>query len=96
MSYNDYQPIDCDRHDDLEIDCAYRYRLLIELTDGSSLEATAVTAITTANKEEFLRVQTADDAREIRLDGLLAITPLDEGAKFGRELLVATGSCGAD
>jgi Rho-binding antiterminator len=82
-----YQPIDCDRHDFLEIACLYHYRLLIELVDGSRLEATPLTTLTTAAKEEFLRVEAANGVREIRLDSLLAITPLDNGATFGREVL---------
>ena len=89
----DYLPIDCDRHDYLEIACLHRYRLLIELTDGSSLEATPVTTLTTSDKEEFLRVETANGTREIRLDLLLAITPLNGGAVFGREVLTTDSGC---
>lgn len=80
----DYIPLDCDRHDYLEIACLYRYRLLIELTDGSRCEAIALTTRTDASKAEFLSVQSGEQVREIRLDQLLAITPLDPAARFGR------------
>lgn len=80
----DYIPLDCDRHDYLEIACLYRYRLLIELTDGTRCEALALTTRTDASKAEFLRVQSGEGMREIRLDQLLAITPLDAAAQFGR------------
>ncbi len=82
-----YQPIDCDRHDFLEIACMHHYRLRIELNDGDELEAEAVTTRTAPSKEEFFCVKAADGAREIRLDRLRAITPLDAGAQFDRVLL---------
>ncbi len=86
---NAYQPLHCDLHDYLEIACMHGYRLRLELIDGSSFEARALTTRTAASKEEFLRL---DDQRELRLDQLLAITPLDPGAHFGRVLL-AGASC---
>ncbi|EQM71855.1 Rho-binding antiterminator [Pseudomonas tohonis] len=81
---NAYQPLHCDLHDYLEIACLHGYRLRVELSDGEPFEARALTTRTAASKEEFLRF---DDQREVRLDRLLAITPLDPGASFGRVLL---------
>lgn len=83
----DYRPIDCDRHDYLEIACTYGYRLLIELTDGSRFEANAVTTRTAASKEEFLLLRESSGPAEVRLDALLAMTPLDAAARFERMLL---------
>ncbi|UVE19298.1 Rho-binding antiterminator [Pseudomonas sp. LS44] len=89
-----YQPLDCDLHDYLEIACLYGYRLLVELTDGSSFEAKALTTRTTAAKEEFLALDANDGTREVRLDHLLAITPLDPGSRFGRvQLSGITKAC---
>jgi len=82
-----YQPIACDLHDYLEIACLHHYRLRIELVDGDELEAEALTTQTLASKEEFLILRTASGERRLRLDQLLAITPLDAGASFGRVLL---------
>ena len=84
---NKYQPMNCDLHDYLEIACMRRYRLVIELKDGAQLKAKALTTRTSSNKEEFLVVETADGQQEIRLDQLLAITPLDADAQFPRVLL---------
>ncbi|QVW25701.1 transcriptional antiterminator [Pseudomonas hormoni] len=82
-----YQPLDCDLHDYLEIACLRGYRLLVELVDGESLTARALTTRTSSEKEEFLCVEMADGQQEIRLDQLLAVTPLDDNAQFGRVVL---------
>ncbi|NUT77982.1 transcriptional antiterminator [Pseudomonas sp. C1C7] len=81
---NTYQPMNCDLYDYLEIACMRGYRLNVELHDGSCLEAKALTTRTASSKEEFLLLESADGQQEIRLDQLLAITPLDANAQFGR------------
>lgn len=85
---NAYQPMNCDLHDYLEIACLRGYRLDIELIDGARLIAKALTTRTSSDKEEFLGLETADGPKEIRLDQLLAVTPLDENAQFGRVVFV--------
>lgn len=82
-----YKPLNCDLHDYLEIACLYGYTLDIELTDGQRLTARAITTLTSPTREEFLEVETTDGRLEIRLDRLLAITPQDENARFGRVVL---------
>ncbi|TSE32903.1 MULTISPECIES: Rho-binding antiterminator [Tepidimonas] len=82
-----YRPIDCHLHDYLEIACLYRYRLLLELVDGGRLEADAISTETRPSKEEFLLVASESGQQALRLDLLLAITPLTPGARFGRVLL---------
>jgi len=79
-----YQPMNCDLYDYLEIACMHAYPLRVELVDGGELQATALDTRTAPSKEEFLRVRDEQGEREIRLDQLLAITPLNEGAQFGR------------
>lgn len=81
---NPYQPLHCDLHDYLEIACMYGYELQVELRDGSGCTARALTTRTAPNKEEFLVLQNDNDQFEVRLDQLLAITPLDPNASFGR------------
>jgi Rho-binding antiterminator len=81
---NTYQPLNCDLHDYLEIACLRGYRLDVELKDGARLQAKALTTRTASSKEEFLCLETADGQQEVRLDQLLAITPLDANAQFGR------------
>jgi len=84
-----YQPLNCDQHDYLEIACLYGYTLDIELTDGQRLTARAITTRTASTREEFFDVETAEGRLEIRLDQLLAITPQDHNARFGRVVLAS-------
>ncbi len=79
-----YRPLDCDLYDYLELACLHGYRLQIELVEGASFVAHALDTRTAPNKEEFLLLQAEDGQREVRLDQLRAITPLDPGAHFGR------------
>nr|WP_024308715.1 Rho-binding antiterminator [Pseudomonas sp. P818] len=84
---DDYRPLACDLYDYLEIACMHCYQLDIELVDGSRLQGQALTTETTASKEEFLLLRTTAGEQRLRMDRLLAITPLDAGASFGRILL---------
>lgn len=90
---NHYQPIDCGLHDYLEIACLYHYQLRIELTDGQCLEGRALTT-ETREQAEFLHIETQGKELSLRLDQLLAITPLEAGARFGRILLSNRPKCG--
>nr|WP_322941111.1 Rho-binding antiterminator [Pseudomonas sp. s4] len=83
---DDYQPLACNAYDYLEIACMHCYQLDIELVDGSHLLGQALTTQTTA-KEEFLLIRTSDGEQRLRMDRLLAITPQDASASFGRVLL---------
>lgn len=87
-----YVPLACDLYDYLEIACLHRYRLLIELVDGRELQAQALDTETSASKEEFLLISNDQGEQRLRLDRLLAITPLNEGASFGRVVL-GNGRC---
>lgn len=82
-----YQPLACELYDHLEVACLHGYQLRIELLDGHELQARAITTETHADKAEYLRVRSADGEQLLRLDHLLAITPLDAGARFARVLL---------
>lgn len=82
-----YQPIACEIHDYVEIACLHRYRLRIELTDGSSLEGQALTTESAPTKEEFVVVRSESGERRLRLDRLHAITPLNAVSSFGRVVL---------
>lgn len=82
-----YQPLHCDLHDYLEIACLHAYKLQVELRDGSSFVAVALTTRTAPSKEEFVLLHNADGRFEVRLDQLLAITPLTANASFGRVLM---------
>jgi Rho-binding antiterminator len=88
---SDYQALACDLHDYLEIACLHHYRVHLELSDGSALDAEALTTQTSASKEEFLLVRSAAGEQRLRLDQLLAITPLNPNASFGRVVLAGHG-----
>ena len=89
---NAYQPLNCDLHDYLEIACMHGYDLQVELTDGSTYVAKALTTRTATSKEEFLVLGNHDGLQtvEVRLDHLLAITPIDAHASFGRVTLAGS------
>ncbi|WP_434558564.1 Rho-binding antiterminator [Pseudomonas sp. Z4-20] len=82
-----YKPLHCDLHDYLEIACLCSYTLDIELIDGQRRTGRAITTRTSSTREEFLEVETTDGRQEIRLDSLLAITPQNDNARFGRVVL---------
>lgn len=86
-----YQPMQCDLHDYLEIACLYRYWLRIELSDGLIFDAQAFSTHTRRDAdgqlEEYLEVRVDDASRELRLDRLHAVTPLETAARFGRIVL---------
>ncbi|OLF51925.1 Rho-binding antiterminator [Pseudomonas chlororaphis] len=84
---NTYRPLDCDLHDYLEIACMHGYRLRVELIDGSRFEAVGSTTRTDASGEEFFCLAGAEGPIDVRLDQLLAITPLDAQRSFGRIVL---------
>ena len=82
-----YRAISCDLHDHLEIACLRRLRLQVELTDGTQVEGRALTTVSTPAKDEFLRLESADGVRDLRLDQLHAISALDDESGFGRVVL---------
>lgn len=82
-----YRPLSCDLHDHLEIACLRRLRLRVELADGTQVEGRALTTVSTAAKEEYLRLECTDGVRDLRLDQLHAISALDDGSSFGRVVL---------
>ncbi|MFV7669641.1 Rho-binding antiterminator [Shewanella algae] len=86
-----YQAIDCGRYDYLELACIRGYPLKIELLQGEILHGKALITETRPDKSEWLLVQTATSNRAIQMDQLLAITPEQEGAEFGRVLIASAG-----
>lgn len=74
-----YHPIDCDLHDYLEIACMYHYCLRIELTDGTYLDAKALTTCTTADKEEFLLVENHENQQKNSIGSSVSNHRVDAG-----------------
>jgi len=91
----DYHPLDCDLHDVLEIACLHHALLQVELRDGSRFVARARTTISTADKEEFLLLDTDDGERRIRLDQLHAVATLGADGQPGARTLLGPGPANA-
>ncbi|MBL1432565.1 MAG: Rho-binding antiterminator [Gammaproteobacteria bacterium] len=83
----DYHPIDCSLHDYIEIACLKQYQLKLELVDSSEIFAVAETTETRADKSEWLIVRDGALQHSVRLDSIVAFTPLTENAGFGRIVL---------
>lgn len=88
-SISDYKMIPCRHYDYLELACLRGYQLQLELLDGEPLQAQAITTETHADKSEWLIVQSDGKQQAIRLDKILAMTPLTPHAEFGRVLIAA-------
>lgn len=63
----EYQPINCDDYEYLELACQRRLKLQIQLQDGSEIEVQAEDLVT-RKKVEYLIVVTPEGAKELRLD----------------------------
>ncbi|MCS6236045.1 transcriptional antiterminator [Shewanella baltica] len=85
---SDYKMIPCEHYDYLELACLRGYQLKIELIDGTQCQGQAITTQTRADKTEWLVIQ-QQNKQSLRLDHIVAITPVDVNAEFGR-VLIAT------
>uniref|UniRef100_UPI0040482BB4 Rho-binding antiterminator n=1 Tax=Shewanella baltica TaxID=62322 RepID=UPI0040482BB4 len=86
---SDYKMIPCEHYDYLELACLRGYQLKIELIDGTQCQGQAITTQTGADKTEWLVIQQQQNKQSLRLDHIVAITPVDVNAEFGR-VLIAT------
>ncbi|WP_300475975.1 Rho-binding antiterminator [Shewanella sp.] len=83
---SDYKMIPCEHYDYLELACLRGYQLKIELIDGTQCQGQAITTQTRADKTEWLVIQ-QQTQHALRLDHIVAITPADANAEFGRVLI---------
>ena len=86
---SDYKMIPCAHYDYLELACLRSYWLKIELQDGSQCQARAITTQTHADKIEWLVVEHQAGQQTLRLDSIIAITPTDPDASFGRVMIAS-------
>ncbi|KPN76719.1 MULTISPECIES: Rho-binding antiterminator [Shewanella] len=86
---SDYKMIPCAHYDYLELACLRSYWLKIELQDGSQCQARAITTQTHADKTEWLVVEHQAGQQILRLDSIIAITPTDPHASFGRVMIAS-------
>lgn len=88
---SDYKMISCEHYDYLELACLRGYRLKIELIGGTQCQGQAITTQTRADKTEWLIIQEQQSKQCLRLDHIVAITPIDANAEFAR-VLIATNA----
>lgn len=69
MTDKEYQPINCDDYDNLELACQHHLVLEIKLRGGEKLEAKACD-LQLKKKVEYLIVEADGEQRELRLDNI--------------------------
>ena len=82
-----YIPIDCSLHDYIEIACLKQYQVRLDLVDCSEVCAVAESTETRSDKSEWLILRDGKSRRSVRLDTIMTLTPLTDGADFGRIIL---------
>lgn len=80
---SDYIPISCHLHDYVEIACMHGYRVRIGTRDALVV-GKAVTTRTDPGKREWLIVERDGRQSELRLDRIVSLEPLDNGALFAQ------------
>ncbi|MGZ4960173.1 MAG: Rho-binding antiterminator [Methylomonas sp.] len=73
--------VSCELHDYLEIACLYGYQVRLKLKDGQIIEGKAIDTLTTADKHEYLIVDTGQQ-QQIELNLLTKLQVLTPNAKF--------------
>jgi len=76
-----YVPIDCGLYDYLEIACLHAYEVELDLRNGEKIKGDALTT-RIEQSCEFLVIQTASDARSVRLDSIITLHVLSRPCQF--------------
>ncbi|MDO9214345.1 MAG: Rho-binding antiterminator [Methylococcales bacterium] len=74
--------ISCELHDYLEIACMYGYQVKLTLKDDRIIEGKAVDVLTTAEKREYLIIDTGREQQKIESHQLSKMQVLTANAKF--------------
>lgn len=69
----EYQPINCDDYEYLEIACQRQLKLQIALNDGVNIEGQA-NDLLLRKKVEYLIVETHEGPKELRLDCIISFS----------------------
>ncbi|MDU3888217.1 MAG: Rho-binding antiterminator [Serratia liquefaciens] len=70
---DEYQSINCDDYESLELACQHNYILKLELRDGDKLEVKA-TELKYTKGVEYLIIDQAGNALSLRLDHILSFS----------------------
>jgi Rho-binding antiterminator len=84
MASDDYEPVDCNVFDYVEIACMYRYPVRIFFRDGRQLDGTAVDTAVEAGRGEFLVLDIDGKSERVRLDTIATLETRVAGARFSR------------
>ena len=74
--------INCELHDYLEIACLYGYRVKLTLKDQKIIEGKAFDVLTTAEKHEYLIIDSGQEQRQIESKQLSKMQVLTANALF--------------
>lgn len=74
---NDYQPVSCQLHSEIELHAMHGTRLSIETASSGIPVIGRIMDVTIHDKAEYVVLKTSNgQTQEIRLDQILAMTPL--------------------
>ncbi|WP_340608955.1 Rho-binding antiterminator [Xenorhabdus bharatensis] len=69
----EYQPINCDDYESLELACQHQLHLHIQLRGGEIFEGKAIQLIL-RKKIEYILVESNEETRELRLDHIISFS----------------------
>lgn len=76
------QLIECELHDYIEVACMYGYQVRLILKDQQVLEGKAKDIVTTAEKREYLLIDSDEGSQQVELVQLEKLQVLTPNAKF--------------
>lgn len=76
------QLIECELHDYIEVACMYGYQVRLILKDQQVLEGKAKDIVTTAEKHEYLLIDSDEGSQQVELVQLEKLQVLTPNAKF--------------
>lgn len=89
-SSEQYRPIDCSLYDYIELACVHHYRVRIQLSvryagdeADASISGYAQTTRVVKEEGEFLQLKVDEHIGSVRLDHIVSMEALDDGASFG-------------
>ncbi|MBC8210623.1 MAG: Rho-binding antiterminator [Gammaproteobacteria bacterium] len=74
--------ISCALHDYIEIACLYHYRIKLQLRTGQSVDAKAISTETSADKKEYLLVDSGSQRQRIELSLIQSMQALSANPHF--------------
>ncbi|MCC8381810.1 Rho-binding antiterminator [Xenorhabdus sp. PB30.3] len=69
----EYQPINCDDYESLELACQHQLHLHVQLRGGEIFEGKATNLIL-RKKVEYILIESNEETRELRLDHIISFS----------------------